>query len=275
MTRHRVIGGALRHLAGCRPPPPMHPEHPLMAAAPMSAIPTPDHAASIGAPLRDQGAVGDCVLNTIIELVNEARAAHGLPPLDMSARYGYAVARSAAGIPLTEDSGVTISGACDALTRTGWVPEAGYPSDAASFDEAWQDAPPASMLIQGLQYRLNLHYRVPNVHALEASIAQGYGPAIGIPLFESFEGKQSMKTGVVPDPGPREAMIGYHCVKADRYDRSKKHGYRIQNSWGPDVGDHGFFDLTREYLERYARDMRTVRLTLDMLPGGVSVTGGV
>jgi len=80
-------------------------------------------------------------------------------------------------------------------------------------------------------------------------------------LYESFDSETVMRTGVVPMPGTREAVLGGHAVSAVGY--SKPHKLFIcRNQWGWRWGVKGHFYLHFDYMANpnLTEDRWTVRI---------------
>ncbi|TWE11539.1 C1 family peptidase [Rudaeicoccus suwonensis] len=71
---------------------------------------------------------------------------------------------------------------------------------------------------------------------IESAISQGEPVVIGFNARSSFENLNSSDYNY--DPSPSEAVIGGHEVTIVGYDQT---GVTIENSWGTDWGDNGFF----------------------------------
>jgi hypothetical protein len=92
---------------------------------------------------------------------------------------------------------------------------------------------------------------------------------IGFTVFDSFDGEQITKTGIMPMPQPGEKENGGHAVTVIGYDWDFHNNpvalrsgldvnklptkmYEVQNSWGSAWGDHGRFWMPAEFMENPA-----------------------
>jgi len=72
---------------------------------------------------------------------------------------------------------------------------------------------------------------------------------IAVPVYESFESPETMKTGFIPMPNTKsEKLLGYHDMAICGFDDNSRNGdFQLVNSWGSDVGDGGKFILSYDY----------------------------
>jgi len=71
----------------------------------------------------------------------------------------------------------------------------------------------------------------------------------GITVYESFEGDEAAKTGMIPMPNiSGEQCLGGHAVCAIGYDDNKQ-CLIVRNSWGTGWGDMGYFYLPYAYVQ--------------------------
>ena len=82
----------------------------------------------------------------------------------------------------------------------------------------------------------------------------------GFTVYESFEGPDVARTGVVPMPGHQEKSVGGHAVMAVGYDDSTQ-TFLVRNSWGSGWGLGGYFMIPYAYLTNHglANDFWTIK----------------
>ena len=82
----------------------------------------------------------------------------------------------------------------------------------------------------------------------------------GFTVYESFEGEDVAKTGIMQMPKDGEQVVGGHAVMAVGYDDVKR-VFIVRNSWGPFWGAKGYFYMPFEYLidSNLSDDFWTVR----------------
>ena len=99
--------------------------------------------------------------------------------------------------------------------------------------------------------------------------------AFGVLLFDSFESDGVLSTGVVPMPDLNaESMLGGHAIVIVGYDDTRQM-FEIMNSWGPSVGDGGYFWFPYQYIlnTRLTSDFHTMykTTTVTSVPVGAGV----
>lgn len=67
---------------------------------------------------------------------------------------------------------------------------------------------------------------------MKHTLSLGFPFVFGFSVYESFEGEEVTKTGIVPIPKPDEHLLGGHVG----YIKSSKQ-FIIRNSWGKTLGD--------------------------------------
>jgi C1A family cysteine protease len=80
-------------------------------------------------------------------------------------------------------------------------------------------------------------------------------------VYESFEGDDVAKSGIVPMPGATETVLGGHAVMAVGYDDASQR-FLVRNSWGSAWGMGGYFTIPYAYLtdENLADDFWVIRV---------------
>jgi hypothetical protein len=96
--------------------------------------------------------------------------------------------------------------------------------------------PTAALSQQARQYRIGSWERTSDLslNRIKAHLAAGDPVLAGIDVYPSFDQAQ----GPAPITGTAGEWLGYHAIALIGYDDSKL-AFRLQNSWGPDWGDHG------------------------------------
>jgi C1A family cysteine protease len=88
---------------------------------------------------------------------------------------------------------------------------------------------------------------LPNLNQLKGCLALGYPFVFGFSVYESFESATVARTGKVPMPKPREALLGGHAVLTVGYDDVEER-FLMRNSWGASWGMAGYFTMPFDYL---------------------------
>jgi C1A family cysteine protease len=68
-----------------------------------------------------------------------------------------------------------------------------------------------------------------------------------MPVYESFENRDTVSSGIVPNPLPNERLIGWHAVLCCGFD-DEHQSIIVRNSYGMDWGLGGYFYLKYHYL---------------------------
>ena len=210
----------------------------------------------------DQGELGSCTGNAIAGAVQFERMRENLPtaaalvPSRLFIYYNERVIERT----VAQDSGAQIRDGIKTAAKQGVCFESGpqpWPYNIRNFAE--EPPPPcyqAALTNQIVQYsRL-----VPTLSQLKGCLAHGYPFVFGFTVYESFEGADVAKTGVVPMPGT-EAVLGGHAVLAVGDDDSQQR-FIVRNSWGPGWGLQGYCLMPYAYLTEtnLADDFWTIRM---------------
>jgi C1A family cysteine protease len=191
----------------------------------------------------DQGHLGSCTANAIgaaFEFRLLEQKAHDFMP---SRLFVYYNERAIEGT-VTIDSGAQIRDGIKSVARQGVCPETAWPYDIARFTEK----PPPSCYADALHHRVTGYQRIPRVLSqFKGCLAAGSPFVFGFTVYESFEGAEVARTGVVPMPGPEERVLGGHAVLAVGYDDADQR-LLVRNSWGDGWGRGGYFTMPYAYL---------------------------
>ena len=214
-------------------------------------------------PVWDQLTTGSCTGHGCTAAKMYARAKQVLPFLDLSRLFPYWNGRVIEGSQ-TSDSGAVIADVISALLSMGDCPYADLPTDpsliiTAPSSQAFSDALAHKALAAtrvwgssgaGLEY-----------HTKHCISVLGLPVVYGITVYESFESDAVTKTGIVPIPKPDEDILGGHCVLAVAYNDSTRMVHS-RNSWGPDWGQAGYFDIPYDYIFNpdYSSDFHAITL---------------
>lgn len=197
-------------------------------------------------PIYDQLQEGSCTGNSISAGVDFERRRQGEPFMTPSRQFIYWNERNMEGT-VPQDAGAMIRDGIKVVASLGVCPESEWPyiDDGQHFilkpsDQCFADA----LKFRTVQYSRVTQSEYHVRHCL--SILQR--PVIfGFSVFESFESDEVAKTGIVSMPGPGERPIGGHAVVAVGHDDPSRM-FLIRNSWGPDWGQNGYFQMPYDYL---------------------------
>jgi len=82
---------------------------------------------------------------------------------------------------------------------------------------------------------------------LKGCLAEGHPFIFGFTVFSYFQSNEVANSGTLNMPTQGEGRCGGHCVLAVGYKESEKR-FIIQNSWGDDWGQKGFFTMPYDYI---------------------------
>jgi C1A family cysteine protease len=196
-------------------------------------------------PVYNQGQLGSCTANAIAGDMQFLRMKEKLAPDYVPSRlFIYYNERVIEGT-IDTDSGASLRDGIDTIARLGACSESLWPYDAAKF--AVQ--PPAGDYTAALADReLTRASIVQSIDDMIACLAEGYPFVFGFTVYESFESAAVAASGIVPMPGPNEAVIGGHAVMAVGSD-TEAQTFLIRNSWGADWGMAGYCTMPFDYLD--------------------------
>ena len=209
-------------------------------------------------PVYDQGQLGSCTANAIgaaIQFDQKKQKVRVFVPSRLFIYYNERVMEGT----VNSDAGAQIRDGVKSVANIGVCPEAEWPYDINKFankptPKCYKDA--AKCQAVGYQ-RLDS----TNLNQLRGCIASGFPFIFGFTVYDSFEGADVARKGVVNMPGPKEKVVGGHAVLAVGYDDTTQR-FTVRNSWGKDWGMKGYFTMPYTYLTTtdLADDFWTIRI---------------
>jgi C1A family cysteine protease len=198
----------------------------------------------------DQGDIGSCTANAICMALVMLEKDKAFLPSRLYLYYKERLMELQAGDKIS-DSGADAADGLSVLVSTGVCPEASWPYITTNCDVP----PPLSCDVDALQHKVHEIGTVAAddvtgtalIDAICHSIQLGIPVLIGIDVYDSFDTDESAKTGNVPLPLPTEQNQGGHEILIVGYD-DKRQRFILVNSWGPDWGWKGFFNLPYAYI---------------------------
>lgn len=205
-----------------------------------------DTFAGLHLPVYDQGALGSCTANAGVlyrRFLAQKFSQYSAKDEDLSRLFLYFQEREIAG-DVYEDSGASVRDAFKTMANLGVCPEVDDPYVAQNFaSEVANDSP--RQLENAKSYKIGAYHRVPDVNAARQVLASGYAIELGFTVYESFE--EIGADGMMPMARVGAPILGGHAVVIRGYD-DRNSRFKIQNSWGPEWGDHGCFYMPYEFL---------------------------
>lgn len=145
-----------------------------------------------------------------------------------------------------EDNGSTISTSQHVLSTFGAAYDDVWPNTGLGFEDS-----PSSLALAAAAMNKVTTMHIGDLKDVRTSHSEGYPCWLGCPVFGSFTNSLSvMESGVIPMPLPFEEMSGGHAMKTIGHNDSKRM-LLIANSWGQQVGQHGYFEMPYDYFEAY------------------------
>lgn len=193
----------------------------------------------------DQGNLGACVPNSLANVVKyhlskDSVSGEKFVPSRLAIYFDGRTLENT----VNSDSGLTVADGCKVIHQMGVCAEHEWIYDISKFT---QD-PPLEARVNATHRKATKYMKVPqNLDQIKGALTLELPVTIGISVYDSFESDAVAKTGTVPVPGPQEANLGGHCVTIWGCDDTTKL-FTLQNSWGEDWGDKGFFTLPYEYV---------------------------
>jgi C1A family cysteine protease len=191
----------------------------------------------------DQGDLGSCTANAIAAAIEFDQRKQNLTAATPSRLFIYYNERALEN-SIDTDSGAQIRDGIKTVASQGACPETMWPYVAASFAER----PPAPCYKYAKMHPALQYARVTqDADQMKACLASGFPFVFGFTVYESFEGDDVAKSGMVPMPGSTETALGGHAVMAVGYDDAAQR-FLVRNSWGPGWGVGGYFTIPYAYL---------------------------
>jgi len=191
----------------------------------------------------DQGQLGSCTANAIGAAFEFDQKKQGLADFMPSRLFIYYNERAIEGT-VDSDSGAMIRDGMKTLNQMGVCPEGEWPYDLAKF----RDQPSAQCYADAAKHQALVYRRVlQDLHQLQGGLASGYPIVFGFSVYESFEGRDVARGGVVPLPKRAEKQLGGHAVLAVGYDDTDQ-TFWVRNSWGTGWGQRGYCKMPYAYL---------------------------
>lgn len=207
-------------------------------------------------PVYDQGQLGSCTANAIAGAIQFDQHKAHLKEFTPSRLFIYYNERSIEGT-INSDAGAQIRDGIKSVAKLGAPPEPDWPYEIAAFSQK----PPAKAFTDAKKHLVVLYQRlIQELSTVKGCLASGFPFVFGFTCYESFEGQEVAKTGVLPMPKSNEQMVGGHAVLCVGYDDEAQQ-FLVRNSWGPGWGLKGYFKMPYAYLmnHRLASDLWTIR----------------
>ena len=184
----------------------------------------------------DQGNLGSCTANSIVATYQYH--AQGFMGSRLFQYYNERVLERT----VSRDSGATLQNSIKAVSTSGLCSEKSWIYNIKNFTVK----PPPSCYTEALKHKV-LKYR--NVHQnltmMQTELNNGFPFIMGFLVYSSFISTKTNKTGIIPMPGPKDRVLGGHCIVVCGYNPTH---WICRNSWGTNWGDKGYFYIPIAYL---------------------------
>lgn len=141
------------------------------------------------------------------------------------------------------DNGAELRDGIKSIATNGICDEKAWP-----YDKPFAQKPPQSCYDQALKFKALSYFSLDNtaLSELRGCLAAGFPFVFGFSLCASFHNAE-FDNGIVPMPDHGEPVEGGHAVMVVGYDDATQR-FTVQNSWGADHGDHGYYYMPYQYL---------------------------
>lgn len=187
--------------------------------------------------VRDQGQTNSCVGQALCRIAHVRAQIQGLSPEFPSALAAYTMGREAE-MPSDPETALVDEGSiprfvCQAMTKTGFVPESAWPLDPSKVNTVL----PWDVMQRGIDHKLGGYYALPDdgpsrPQAIRQALAEGYPVAVALLVdqaFEEFTGAGTISALSGPVKGGHDVpILGY-----------RPGAFYILNSWGSTWGYGG------------------------------------
>jgi len=213
-------------------------------------------------PIYDQGKIQSCTANALAAAFKFLELKSGSNKLNPSRLFIYYNERDPQEVDL--DNGALLRDGIKSIASNGICDEGTWP-----YDKPFAEKPPQSCYDQALKFKTSFFsLNRDSLDELRSCLAAGFPFVFGFSICDSFTagdepGADKTKKGMVTTPVHGEAIIAGHAVMAVGYDDATQL-FTVQNSWGPDHGDHGYYYMPYNYVSGKLSDsFWTVRVIGD------------
>lgn len=212
-------------------------------------------------PVYNQGKLGSCTANGIAGAYEFDEMKQNEEKVFVPSRLFIYYNERKVNNTIGKDSGASIRDSVMEIVNVGVCPESLWPYDITKY----KDCPPQECYDDAIKHKCIEYKRVnQDLQQLKQCLIEGYPIIFGIEVYKSFESPDTMKTGVVSMPIPKEKHMGGHCIILCSINMDKKM-FGFRNSWGPTFGENGYGYLPFDYVldPKLASDFWTIRSVQD------------
>ena len=195
-------------------------------------------------PVYDQLHLNSCSANALAAALRFEELKERRPRLSSPSRlFIYYNERVLAKI-IDENAPVSLRDGYRTMAKCGSCPEAMWPYHVRRF----RTQPTPTCYRSARRHVAIAYYRIRRaISHLRACLADRCPFVFGLAVHKSMFGRDVRRTGIVPVPTRRDALVGGHAVLAVGYLHAKRL-LIFRNSWGSGWGHHGYGYLPYEFL---------------------------
>lgn len=209
----------------------------------------------------DQGDLGQCVGESINEIVMGCEKLPRGEQRRFSSLFPYWVGRKLEGTAPTDDAGMQVSTAFHVLDQFGIPFKATWDDDRPFWLE-----PPPEVYAEAAKHRSLLHLPLPNVATMKSCLDAGFPFAFGVDVSRQLLGERAAQEGRVPFVDSDADWVGGgHAMTAWRYSDKIQigksvGGFLVLNHWSTSWGLNGLCWIAYDYwLSGHATDAHSAR----------------
>ena len=192
-------------------------------------------------PIYDQGEIQSCTANAIAAAFRFLEIKSGSNKLSPSRLFIYYNERDLEDV-VGIDKGAQLRDGIKSIADLGMCDEAAWP-----YNKPFAEKPPQTCYDQALKFKVTFfNLKTQTLDEMRSCLAAGFPFVFGFAICKSFHDADT-NGGIVKMPDAGDAVQGGHAVMAVGYDDATER-FTVQNSWGPDVGDHGYYHMPYDYL---------------------------
>jgi C1A family cysteine protease len=197
-------------------------------------------------PVLNQQTLGSCASTATSNILRHLLRKEHLPEFQPSRLYIYWNTRvNIEGSPAGEDTGVCIRDVCKAVAKYHACDERIWPYKIKQFS---QSPPLEAYKNANLHKSFKYNYVPQELTVLKRALADHLPIIFGIQVYESLETEEVMGNGIIPMPNMEiEQCLGGHAIILVGYNDTTRR-FKIMNSWGPYVGQRGYFEIDYDYV---------------------------
>jgi C1A family cysteine protease len=208
----------------------------------------------------DQLAVGSCTANSIAGAIKYLSVIHKIPLLGInpSRLFIYYNERELEGT-VNVDTGAYLKDGIKTVNKTGYCKEETWKYITGN----WATKPTENCYKEAENNKISAYYAIGKrnlVTDLKTALSNGFTVVFGFQVLENINSITKTKCILKkPKLFQSKKVIGGHAVLMVGYDTDKKL-FKVQNSWGEDWGQNGYFYMTEDYLKTFGFDFWVITM---------------